>query len=145
MRKPDFVLNPRAFWDVRLYQQGSLWWLQLYSMAAPAAHEFFLKWLISEGVLRHKPERRTRFSVKMSSGLLLPGWDVLLVVSVVVARLWEALMWEGMKQRKTGRCRWWVGVMQPQHEPKLDVSFRRISPYAAGIHMSSLVIHLLAG
>lgn len=35
--------------------------------------------------------------------------------------------------------------MQPQREPKLDVSFRHISPDAAGIHMSSLVIHLPAG
>lgn len=38
-----------------------------------------------------------------------------------------------------------VGVMQPRCEPKLDVSFRHISPYAAGIHMSSLVIYLPAG
>lgn len=52
----------------------------------------FFKWLISEGVSRHKPERRTGFSAKMSSGLLLQGCDVLLVVSVVVVRLCEALM-----------------------------------------------------
>lgn len=38
-----------------------------------------------------------------------------------------------------------VGVMQPWQEPKLDVSFRHISPDAAGIHMSSLVIYLPAG
>jgi len=35
--------------------------------------------------------------------------------------------------------------MQPRHEPKLDMSFRHISPNAAGIHMSSLVIYIPAG
>lgn len=38
-----------------------------------------------------------------------------------------------------------VGVMQPCHEPKLDVSSRHISPDAAGIHMSSLVLYLPTG
>lgn len=68
---------------------------------------------------------------------------LLLLVSLVAARRWEALMWEGMMQRKRRWC-WWC-LMQPPHEPKQDVSFRHISPDAAGIHMSCLVIYLPTG
>lgn len=75
-----------------------------------------------------------------------------MVVSVVVVRLWEALMWEGMKQRQGERKGGGVGVggervgvMQPWREPKLDVGFRHISPDAAGIQKSSLVLYLSTG